>query len=545
MPRRPPAREGGPPLAERVGGEKRGRMKIKTWVFFSIFLVAAGRSRADELFWRLIAPPKFSEEIPFHPVVLDESGKLLPWTSYDRVIRLAMGFIEDCPRDPRTGLPWYEQYCDFQYQTMEPEEWPHNPAGLYGMMVETVIRYYAYTGERKWIELARSPLDHLIAESSPADFAWPRVPYASADNSGHYQGGSHEGRFGIMPDKVAQAATGYVRFYKLTGEKRYLAEAVHCAEVLARKIRRGDSTHSPWPFRVNARTGKILEQYSADVLWPIVLFDELADLGVAAPEMKAAREQAWNWLLLYPMTNQRWKGYFEDVIRDPANLNRDQYTPGELARYLMLRPDLDPQWRDHVPRLLAWIKKTFGDARPKWHGATAIREQRFCMQAAGSHTARYASLCAMWFARGGAPAFREEALRSFALATYLAREDGIVVFSIKDQDVWFSDGYFDYVPHFLDGMAALPEMAPAGQDHLLYSSSIVTEIHYLPRRISYRTFDPRGRELLRLSFPPSRVLLDGRPLPPLPPGESGPGYLFSPGLNLLQVLHAGQEVVIE
>jgi len=509
--------------------------KIIAAIIFLAAAVSSGALRADELFWRLIAPPKFHEEIIFHKPVLDGQGKLLPWTDYDHLIRLAMGFIEDCPRDKVTGLPWYEQYCDFRYENMEPDRWPHNPAGLYGMMVETVTRYYGYTGERKWIELARHPLDHLIAESTPQNYAWPGVPYASADNSGVYRGGSKEKIDGIETDKVGQAAVGYLRFYKLTGEKKYLAEAVHCADVLAAKIRPGGSTHSPWPFRLNARNGKILEEYTSDVLWPIVLFDELIAMGMdKTGSYKKARATAWGWLFKYPMKNHRWKGYFEDVVRDPANLNRDQYTPGEVARYLMRHPELDPNWKKDVPALLAWIKKTLGDDRKKWLGATAIREQRFCMQLASSHTARYASLNAMWYALSGEASYQEEALRSFAFASYLAREDGIVAFSLVDQDVWFSDGYFDYVPHFIDGMAALPELAPKDQDHLLSSTSIITRIAYLPGKISYQAFDPEGVEILRLSFAPSRVSATA--------GTAE--YSFDPVLKVLRVQRRGSKEIL-
>ena len=512
-----------------------------------LLLMSAGPAGADELFWRLIAPPKLHEDIPFHEPVLDEDGKLLPWTSYDRVITLAMGFIEHCPRDESTGLPWYEQYCDFVWETMTPDQWPHNPAGLYGMMVETATRYYAYTGDFQWLALPRHPLDHLIAESTPGDYLWAGVPYASADNSGTYRGGSHEGLDGIEPDKVAQAAVGYLRFYQLTGERPYLEPAVHCADVLAEKIRSGDALHSPWPFRVNARTGKVLEEYTSDVLWPLVLFDELIALDRDRDgRFASARAAAWSWLLRYPIKNNRWKGYFEDVVRDPANLNRDQYTPGELARYLMRHPELDPDWQTHVAGLLAWIKRTLGDDRPKWRGATAMREQRFCMQVAGSHTARYASLCALWYERGGGEEYREEALRAFALATYLAREDGIVVFSIRDQDVWFSDGYFDYVPHFLDGMAALPEMAPADRDHLLGSSSIITNITYQPGRIAYRAFAPDGSEVLRLAFRPRRVIIGGREVPLEPAAAAAPGVSWDGRGNVLRVRRRGQrEVEIE
>ncbi len=189
----------------------------------------------------------------------------------------------------------------------------------------------------------------------------------------------------------------------------------------------------------------------------------------------------------------------------------------------------------NLPELLAWIKKTLGDDRAKWLGATAIREQRFCMQIASSHTSRYASLNAMWYALSGDAKYKEEALRAFALATYLAQEDGIVVFSIVDQDVWFSDGYFDYVPHFIDGMAALPQMAPSDQDHLLFSSSIVNQISYSPGRIGYHAFDPEGTEILRLTFAPSKVLAEGKAMPLLKSGASGPGYTFDPSLQVLRV----------
>jgi hypothetical protein len=483
------------------------------------------------------------EEIPFHEPVLDAGGKLLPWDSPDRVIRLAMGFVEACPRDPVTGLPWYMQYSEFRYQTMQPAPWPHNPAGLYAMMVETLVRYFPYTGERKWIEFVRRPLDQLIAWSTPGDCAWPRVPYASADNSGRFTGGSAEGIDGIQPDKVAQAAVGYLRFYQVTGEREYLYEAIHCANVLASKIREGDDLHSPWPFRVNARTGEVIEEYTSEVLWPIVLFDEVARMGLSLPGHAEARAAAWNWLVSYPMEDRVWKGYFEDVIIDEGNVNRDQYTPGEVARYLVRHPGLDPEWQGHVQSILSWVKEELGDTDPKWCGATGIREQYMCMQLAGSHTARYGSVLALWSAAGGGEPSGEEALRTLALATYLAKEDGIVAFSICDQDVWFTDGYFDYVPHFIDAMAAMPELAPAGEDHLLYSSSVVTDISYAPGRIEYGTFHDRGEETLRLGFVPSSVEADGRRMEERTDGE-GPGFSFDPVLSVLRVHREGSSHVL-
>jgi hypothetical protein len=61
-------------------------------------------------------------------------------------------------------------------------------------------------------------------------------------------------------------------------------------------------------------------------------------------------------------------------------------------------------------------------------------------------------------------------------------------------------------------MGALPELAPRGQDHVLASSSVVQEVAYGRRTVSYRTFHADGTETLRLTFRPTSVTADGRPL---------------------------------
>jgi len=47
----------------------------------------------------------------------------------------------------------------------------------------------------------------------------------------------------------------------------------------------------------------------------------------------------------YPMQNNVWVGYFEDVQASMENMN--QVIPLEFARYILLHPDKDPDWRDH------------------------------------------------------------------------------------------------------------------------------------------------------------------------------------------------------
>ena len=74
---------------------------------------------------------------------------------------------------------------------------------------------------------------------------------------------------------------------------------------------------------------------------------------------------------------------------------------------------------------------------------------------------------------------------------------------------WFSDGYADYLRSFNWAMAAMPELAPKRRDHLLGSSSVVQSVSYGRRRLTYRTFDASGTEVLRLGFRPRRIVAGG------------------------------------
>jgi hypothetical protein len=127
----------------------------------------------------------------------------------------------------------------------------------------------------------------------------------------------------------------------------------------------------------------------------------------------------------------------------------------------------------------------------------------------------------------------------------MCRENG-AVYDIprKGNDpIWFSDGYGDYIRHVIAGMAALPEWAPEGQNHLLRSSSIVTEIAYEGARVRYRVFDTGAVDVLRLAFRPARVLASGKPLAERKDLDAE-GWTYDPKLNVLRVRHAATDVDI-
>ena len=86
--------------------------------------------------------------------------------------------------------------------------------------------------------------------------------------------------------------------------------------------------------------------------------------------------------------------------------------------------------------------------------------------------------------QGGGEWYKTEAFENFNWATYCTSKKGVVSVGTSWSGSWFSDGYGDYIKHFIDGMAAIPEWAPADENHLLGSASVIQHISYGDKEIS-------------------------------------------------------------
>ena len=473
--------------------------------------------------------------LPWHRAVRDPQGRLLPWyrpgagLGYDHVLRLGWRFIErGVPRDPRTGAKVYLNYAVFDGGSLRGIYWQHNPAFLNAAFVDSLVAWYPYSGDRRAVAAVRQMLDYQLRHgTTPARWAWSQVPFSTSCAGEPAYGRCLAGlprRFygGIEPDKVGLLGLGYLRFYELTGERRFLTAAIRAGNALARRVRAGDATHTPWPFRVDARTGRVLEraEFGGVVAGPVRLLDELIAVGAGRTALyRRARDLAWSWVLNHQLNSSspawnRWSGFYEDVPYYAGS--RNQMAPTLTALYILDREspqDVDPDWREHVETLLGWVRTSFG--RGPFAGAWAIDEQwrpgtsGCCSRVGlGSTTSRWAATNALLSARTGDAQARELATRSLNYATYFARSDGRISCcgQRSTNTYWFSDGYADYLRSFNWGMAALPELAPKGQDHLLGSTSVVQAVSYGRRRLTYRTFAADSTETLRLSYRPRRIL---------------------------------------
>jgi len=538
-------------------------------MFRSVFLARVNRLAAILLFsfsayGQQQLPGWVNAQLPWQKAVVDVNGRLLAWhhpektQGYDKVLRLAWDFIEHkVPNDPATGLKVYLLNAVYDDKTLQGWNWQGNPASLYGQFVDSLLGWYPYSGDEQAVEVVRSMLDYQLAHgTTPADWDWASVPYATNCKNAPEYGGClqdmpHDFVGGIETDKLGELGIGYVLFYEMTGERKYLDAGIKCAEALAKHVKPGDEDHTPWPFRVDARTGRVLggvfdapylrvtdgEDYGGMVVANVRLLDELVRLRAGNSEnFEKTRALAWKWILDHPMVNDRWSGYFEDVPQNKKNLN--QAAPTMTAYYILTRPDpaaVDPDWVNHVGHVIDWVRRSLGRG-PYFH-AWAIDEQgeppafQGCCSRSGlaSDTSRWGAINAMYYERTSDAQAREDAFRSLNYATYFAASDGKISCCGMgfDGQYWFDDGYADYSRNFSWAMGAIPDFAPVGENHLLRSSSVVQKVTYADRSIQYRTFDPAATEVLRLHFKPAQITAGGVSLPQLE-GLREDGYTVQP-----------------
>jgi hypothetical protein len=490
-------------------------------------------------------------------VALDDEGKLLPWpmpenTGYSYSAYFLSQWTIVWDQYNRQRLPYF--YCCFDFDRttfeMKPDpSWVNSTGYLRAMMQGFIERLYPYTGDPHTLEFLQNFVDYELENGlTPKDYLWSQVPYPSANpGAARYTGWSQHGEDYIEPHVVGEDGYAYLRLYEMTGNTKYLRAAIRCADALAKNFKPGDETHSPWPYRCHGRDGSLRDgkgmfPYSANVVEPIMLLDELLrlDQGDTAA-YKRVREGAWEWLMKYPMQNNVWVGYFEDVQGSMDNMN--QVIPLEFARYVLLHPEKDPEWREHARRLIEWVKTT-----PKWpkytvHGALVTTEQgngkEFCCnlpnQCCDSHSSRLAAVEALYFAKTGDISYKQAAYRTYNWVTYFQGLPGAAHAPFSNQ-WWFTDEFADGPRRMMDAFWAVPEWAPADESHLLGSLSVVTKIAYGAGRVTYSTFDTNSTDVLRLNFVPDSINAGGRPIARREDPQRE-GYVFDEKTRTLRIRH--------
>ncbi len=477
------------------------------------------------------APP--AETFCGHTVVLDHQHKIIPWSrppekAYDQFLRLRWEFIKtrvpNCPGPPpRSTYPQYFFYCAYWDKDgrLDPDTWMNDLGEKIPNWFESARLYYAYTGDAEVIGIVKRLMDYTLAHgTSPSNFAWPNFPYTTT-NAGEmeFRGFTSAKKFALHEVQVGYAGDMglvYYRMYLLSGDKKYLRAALDVAGTLARKARAGSATESVWPERVLMDSGKVTSGYGAHWVGTYQLLDELAKAkrgDVAAYEK--ARDKLRAFLLQYPLQTGAWADGHTDVP-----MNSHTYKSNTAASNYVLalfdHPELDPNWRADVPRLIRWTEDNFvfrtapGEPATAW-GANLVGEQDSFLPKMDYQTARYAAECARWYAVSGDAAYKEKAYRALNWVTYCNRPDGEAIESPVSEHIsnWWSDCYGECPRMFYAAFAGVPDWAPPGEDHILYSDSILREVSYSGNKVGYAATEGPATDYLRLAFRPREVTLDG------------------------------------
>ncbi len=400
-----------------------------------------------------------------HKARYDPHGVLLPWTSWGDAIDREMQWYLKCPMEH--GYPRFVcmTFMDGNFQPIERRK-DFIPSMQNGMGIISYLKYYKSRGARnpKWLQVARYMGDYLVRDSlTPNTGKWPRFTRSTGWRERFPQppdcGCQGDRPYETEPDKGGIAGYALMLLYEETKDDRYVKQALQNAQVLAANMGIGTKDRSPWPFRVDYRTGKSRGPVSANMSYILRLFDKLLEHGYG--EFREPRQRLWAWISDYQIPNlsqggSLWVQFFED--HQELN-NRNSWSPNNLARYLLEKKEaLDPDWARHAKALIEFVIRNFTSIR---HGVPVCGEQTYDMNPWGGALSTYGAVLAMYSAVTGSEEFKGLAWQALNYGLYATNDGGCP----RDNSLrpgcggWVEDAHTDKIHNYMDAMAAFPEWA--------------------------------------------------------------------------------------
>lgn len=459
----------------------------------------------------------------FHDIRTDRTGKILPWynddpgISYDFVLNAIWNYWKNMPGHwvralhGKENLSWKKELkFPPKYLIFRTFEDQGIGGDQFAMMLSSWDLYYNYSGNPEVLKNMVFQADWYLNHGlSSTEAEWPSIPYpCNLEEAPVYDGDLILGKGFTQPDKAGSFGAELIMLYKKTGESRFLNAAIKIANTLAKHTHVGNFDQSPLPFKVHAETGEIKSRYTTNWVGTLRLFTDLMHLEQGdTASYRSAFQQISNWLKQFPIKNNRWGPFFEDIpVWSDTEINE-----GTMAWYILTHPDWAVNWKQDVRNMQDWAINTLGIDYWQQYGCKVMGEQSVYKVQGQSHTSRHASIELMYAAKTGDWSRKDEAIRQLNFCTYAVDVDGKSVWMNFDTyELWWSDGYGDFARHLIRAMAAAPELAPANQHHLLHSSSVVKSITYSNDKVNYLTFDGQSEEIIRTHSKPKFVWIEGK-----------------------------------
>jgi hypothetical protein len=405
------------------------------------------------------------ELIAGHVARRDAAGRLLPWMAWSGALELEMQHYR--------GAPTEHGYPRFVTETFLLSDWTPDPARRdtipatqNGLGILSYLAWYDYTARRDAgaLATARAMGDYLLREAlTPDAGSYPRFP-RSTGTRGQFPlaadtGSQADHPFEVEPDKGGLVGYALLLLAGATDDRRYAQAALHIAQLLAAHQQEGDAQHSPWPFRVDYRSGEGRGPVSGNMSFILRLYDGLRARGHR--EFSTPRQRLWRWVERRQIPSAARGGalfaqFFED---HEAPGNRTAWAPLNLARYLLDgREVVDPDWQRDVDTLLAFVRRNFTHLEA---GVRVCHEQDEDHDAWGGVNATYGAVLARYAQAIGSRPLADEAREVLSFVLYAIDAQG------RPRDLpahaepggWQEDAHTDVIHNVVDALRAWPEWA--------------------------------------------------------------------------------------
>ncbi|MDR3688519.1 MAG: hypothetical protein P4L46_04010 [Fimbriimonas sp.] len=421
------------------------------------------------------------------------------------------------------------------------------PAYHHAYLIEAFLNYYVYSGDpdalRRAIQLADWTIDH----STPSNWKWPYLPWSTFSEG---KPGGYEDKDNLQPDKVGYMGLSYTRLFKMTGNRKYLAAAIHAADTLvAHQGWEGD-----WPFRVNPKTDIVFQQYSSALFMNVAFLEEMWNL-TRNKDYKNGQILAWLWMMRNPVRSNNWSGLYEDIPKDSGS--QVHYSPLQTIRLLLryCTPVNSSSYVDKARKLYDYTMDGLAFHDPEW--GLILHEQTGYLASTPSSTMDWSMMSSEFYLYSGEEKYRLAALEAVRMvSTYSLKPDGRTHNTVMgartygDIGSWYSLGS-GLVRYMVQDMGCLPELCPDRETHVLRSSSQVRTVTYTDRTIRYSSLGG-SVELIKTPHRPAYVSMTD-------PGtgvratltklsmskDLAPNsYLYNPKSHVLLIRHDKPSVVV-
>jgi hypothetical protein len=263
-----------------------------------------------------------------------------------------------------------------------------------------------------------------------------------------------------------------------------------------------------------ADDGNIVDgKFSANISFACRLFDELLRIGQPGNgKYKATRDAVWSWLKAQVIAyddGSKWYNFFEEVGGDVNNST--QINALETVRYLIdNKSQADSDWFNLSEKIINQVTRRWAVSSLENDGYISIGEQDADLSPYNSHTARYGSILAMYFEAGASVAYKDTSYHSLCYGLYSVENDGFTNTYFRNGGyAWTTDSFGDFLFHYMEAIAAIPEWA-GSRNYVLKSTGTITKVSYIDTsRVVYSAFDESGTDKLKLTKEPVSVTVDG------------------------------------